>query len=98
MGLLAQSGYSTNANKFRTIIGCSNESSKSIKKSKTNNDLAELGTLGKFKNLYNLKTENYWKADGFQYYADTGERVLHNVKAPVDTSFKEYFSIADGNI
>ena len=27
MGLLAQSGYSTNANFFRSVIGCSNESS-----------------------------------------------------------------------
>ena len=98
MGLLAQSGYSPMPTSLGQSLGVAMNQANQLRSQRRANDLAELGTLVNLRGaLQDPERKIIQGADGFQYYADTGERVLPNVKAPVDTSFKEYFSIADGS-
>ena len=98
MGLLAQSGYSTMPTSLGQSLGVAMNQANQLRSQRRANDLADLGTLVNLRGaLQDPERKIIQGADGFQYYADTGERVLPNVKAPVDTSFKEYFSIADGS-
>tara|TARA_R100001129_G_scaffold71686_1_gene48716 strand:- start:6673 stop:8223 length:1551 start_codon:yes stop_codon:yes gene_type:complete len=98
MGLLAQSGYSTMPTSLGQSLGVAMNQANQLRSQRRANDIAELGTLVNLRGaLQDPERKIITGADGFQYYADTGERVLPNVKAPVNTSFKEYFSIADGS-
>lgn len=98
MGLLAQSGYSTMPTSFGQSLGVATNQANQLRSQRRANDIAELGTLVNLRGaLQDPERKIIQGADGFQYYADTGKRVLPNVKAPLDTSFKEYFSVNDGS-
>ena len=97
-GLLAQSGYSTMPTSLGASVGTAVQNAGQLQTARRANDLSELGTMVNLKSaLQDPERKIIEGADGFQYYADTGDRVLPNVKAPLDTSFKEYFSVNDGS-
>jgi len=98
MGLLAQSGYSTMPTSLGQSLGVAMNQANELRSQRRANDIAELGTLVNLRGaLQDPERKIIQGADGFQYYADTAERVLPDVKAPVKTNFKEYFNIADGS-
>lgn len=98
MGLLAQSGYSTMPTSLGQSLGVAMNQANQLRDQRNTNQLAELSTLANLSNTLQQPERRIVKGvDGFNYFADTGERVLPNAVKTLDTNFKEYFSIADGS-
>jgi hypothetical protein len=98
MGLLAQSGYSAMPTNLGSSVGTAISNADRLRTQRRVNEFSELGTMVNLKSaLQNPERQIIEGADKFKYYADTGERVLPNVEAPLDTSIKEYFNVNDGS-
>ena len=98
MGLLAQSGYSAMPTNLGSSVGTAISNADQLRTQRRANEFSELGTMVNLKSaLQDSERQIIEGKDGFKYYADTGNRVLPNVKAPLDTSIKEYFNVNDGS-
>lgn len=98
MGLLSQSGFSTMPQSFGQSLGLAVNQANQLRDQRNTNQLAELSTLANLSNTLQQPERRIVKGvDGFNYFADTRERVLPNAVKTLDTDFKEYFSIADGS-
>jgi hypothetical protein len=97
MGLLAQSGYSTMPTSFGQSLGVAMNQANQLRSQRRADEIAELGTLVNLRGaLQDPERKIIQGADGFQYYADTGERVLPNVKAPAPEFKAPRTEVVDG--
>jgi hypothetical protein len=99
MGLLAQSGYSTMPTSLGQSLGVAMNQANQLRSQRRANDIAELGTLVNLRGaLQDPERKIIQGADGFQYYADTMERVLPNVKAPPpEYKSSDFFNMVNPN-
>ena len=97
MGLLAQSGYSTMPTSLGQSLGVAMNQANQLRSQRRANDIAELGTMVNLRGaLQDPERKIIQGADGFQYYADTGKRVLPNVKAPTPEFQAPRTEVVDG--
>ena len=83
MGLLAQSGYSAMPTNLGASVGTAVSNANQLRTQRRANEFSELGTMVNLKSaLQDSERQIIEGKDGFKYYADTGNRVLPNVKEP----------------
>ena len=85
--LLAQGGYSTMPTSFGQSLGVAKQVADQNQMNRDATLLNEIGTLSSLSQSFNKDRKIIKGIDGFNYYADTGERVLPNAVKP-SSAFK----------
>ena len=81
--LLAQGGYSTMPTSFGQSLGVAKQVADQNQMNRDATLLNEIGTLSSLSQSFNKDRKIIKGIDGFNYYADTGERVLPNAEKPI---------------